>query len=198
VPCFLHASATTPDPHRLPLRFLLLPPLFKKGTPPPLAEILPPPHAVIFPLRSDAAPQPPPSPPPRATGQPRRLPEPSRPCRRLPHQHRHRHSDPSHRVIARVSPASTPPARRHSGTPPVLTGSTLPPASPHRTASMHGTRPVSTRCGPPLRLGWAARPWPSRPSGRPCVASRRAERRKPWVGLRHVTVQRFLSFFQLF
>jgi hypothetical protein len=115
-----------------------------------------------------------------------------------------------------VSPAADLLARRHPGTPPVLAGNTLPLASikPHRrrahhyagaratrgdrTVSAHGARPVFARRGPPPRLGRAARPWPSRPSGRPRVAGRRAEHRRPWARLRPITVRRFLSFFNCF
>jgi hypothetical protein len=79
-------------------------------------------------------PQPPPSPPPRAARPPRRSPEPSLPRRRPPHLRRRRRSTPSRRAAARVSLFSTPPAWRHPGTPPVLAGNTLPPASPHRAA----------------------------------------------------------------
>jgi hypothetical protein len=110
-----------------------------------------------------------------------------------------------------VSPASTPPAWRHPGAPPVVVGSTMPSASPHhaaverdtatararaahgdRTLSAHSTHLVSARRESPLRLGWAARPWPSRLSGRPHVASCWAECRRPWASLRPIAVRRFL------
>jgi hypothetical protein len=45
----------------------------------------------------------------------------------------------SRRATTRVSPSSTPPARRHLWTPPVLTGNTLPPASPHRATGERAT-----------------------------------------------------------
>jgi hypothetical protein len=67
-----------------------------------------------------------------------------------------------------VSPAADILAWRHPGTPPV----------PHFRAS---------RAASSTRLGWAARLWPSWPSGQPRVAGRRAERHKPWAecGARH-------------
>jgi hypothetical protein len=58
-----------------------------------------------------------------------------------------------------MSPASTPPTRRHPGTSLVLTGSTLSPASLHRAAVERVTvptrAPVSVRRGLPLRLSRA-------------------------------------------
>jgi hypothetical protein len=124
----------------------------------------------------------------------------------------------------RRHPASTPPAQRHPGTPPVLAGSTLPSVNPHhvivervtapacvratrgdRTVSAHGTRPVPARRGPPPRLDRVARPGPSRLVGRPRVAGRRAvarglfspAHRKPWAGLRFNTVWCLLIVFPI-
>jgi hypothetical protein len=113
-----------------PLRFLL-PPAPLKRAPCRCRPKFSPPTPRFPPLCTDVAPHPPPSPPPRATGPPRRSPEPSRPRRRLSPLRRHHRSNPSCRATARVSPASTPSAWRHPGAPPVLTGSTSPPASPH-------------------------------------------------------------------
>jgi hypothetical protein len=59
-----------------------------------------------------------------------------------------------------VSPASTPPAWRHPGAPPVVVGSTMPSASPHRAAV---ERDTATACALFPRVasrlfGWAAPP----------------------------------------
>jgi hypothetical protein len=159
-PLRLHAYATSP------------PAPLKKGNPAATGQVFLQ-RAMMSPLRFDDALQPPPSPPLQATGPPRRSPEPSLPRRRPPPLCRRYRPAPARRATARVSPASTPPARRHPGTPPVLVDSTLPPASPHRAAVERVTTPTRARtargdrAASARRASRAARPGPSRLVGRP-------------------------------
>jgi hypothetical protein len=122
-PCGAHPSG----PPSSPIPF--------KTEPPPAGRIFSP-RRDFSSLRSDAAPQPPPSPPLEPQAHPA--------AHRSP-----RSPDAGHHfcaaAAARVSPTSTPPSRRHPGTPPVLAGSTLPPASPHRTTVKRITAPARTR-----------------------------------------------------
>jgi hypothetical protein len=122
-PCGAHPSG----PPSSPIPF--------KTEPPPAGRIFSP-RRDFSSVRSDAAPQPPPSPPLEPQAHPA--------AHRSP-----RSPDAGHHfcaaAAARVSPTSTPPSRRHPGTPPVLTGSTLLPASPHRTTVKRITAPARTR-----------------------------------------------------
>jgi hypothetical protein len=79
------------------------------------------------------------------TGPPRGHHDPARAA--LPPERRHAgHIPPPHRrLTSSVSPASVLLARHHPGTPPVLTGRTLPPVNPHRAAVERVTTSVRAR-----------------------------------------------------
>jgi hypothetical protein len=116
-------------------------------------------------------------------------------CRRL--------GEPRHRSSCPVPPQDPTGAHRQhlaAGQPPPRCHRAHHRAGTHgdRTVSTHGARPVSARHGPPPQLGWAARSRPSRPSGRPCMAGRQAEHRRPWAkcGARHCAA--IFIVFQLF
>jgi hypothetical protein len=162
--CPRHARAPSLSPHASP----------ENPDPPP-----PPPSVPCFSSRSDAAPAT--TFPASAAGPPRGRRHPTGAA--LPPERRRvgPFPPPHRRSTSSVSPTSALLARCHPGTPPVLTGSTLPSASPHHTAVERVLAPARARAARGDHAGaHATRGSPPRPRGcfgRPRVAGRHA----PWA-----------------